>query len=56
MRGGESVDMQKEKALKEDLIEQIQLLSNWNRKNINFDPEQVRKNIETILTHVPVID
>jgi len=32
-----------------DLIEeQIKLIIEWNKQNINHEPEQVRKNIETI--------
>lgn len=32
------------------LDEQIVLLANWNKDNINNEPEQVRKNTETIAT------
>ncbi len=31
------------------LLEQLELLREWNNKNIAFEPEQTRKNIETIL-------
>lgn len=32
-----------------DIETQIQLLMKWNHENINYDPEQVRKNVETVL-------
>lgn len=32
------------------LEEQIKLLTEWNKASINIEPEQVRKNIETILS------
>ncbi len=38
------------------LKEQFSLLAAWNVRNLNLDPEQVRKNIETMLvifTHLP---
>lgn len=31
------------------LSKQIELLIQWNKENIKLDPEQARKNIETIL-------
>ncbi len=34
---------------RELIIDQILLLTDWNVTNIKRDPEQVRKNIETIL-------
>lgn len=38
--------------LKETIISQINLLTEWNMKHIDKEPEQVRKNIETILKHL----
>lgn len=41
----------------EDLLEeQINLLCEWNKKNIEAEPEQVRKNIETISEALKVIN
>lgn len=34
--------------LLENLKNQVALLNSWNQENINLDPEQVRKNIETL--------
>lgn len=31
------------------LREQMWLLSEWNKKNIAMEPEQVRRNVETII-------
>jgi len=31
------------------ILEQIELLTQWNKKSVNNEPEQVRKNIETIM-------
>jgi hypothetical protein len=38
------------------LYKQIELLTDWNKKNIKIEPEQVRKNIETILLIVRTIN
>ncbi|ADQ06476.1 hypothetical protein Calhy_0739 [Caldicellulosiruptor hydrothermalis 108] len=32
------------------MSEQINLLAEWNKSHIDIDPEQVRKNIETMLS------
>jgi len=34
------------------LCEEISMLHEWNKSNVNEDPEQVRKNAETILNLV----
>lgn len=39
----------REKRNREALVNQINLLIAWNKENINVEPEQVRKNIETIV-------
>lgn len=33
----------------EVIREQIKLLADWNKENIKLNPEQVRKNVETVL-------
>lgn len=35
--------------------QQIQLLIDWNKEHIETEPEQVRKNIETILQALKII-
>lgn len=32
------------------MSEQINLLAEWNKRHIDIDPEQVRKNLETMLS------
>jgi len=47
------IEIQKERpdmvSIMETLAEQIKLLTEWNKENIKIEPEQVRKNIETII-------
>lgn len=46
MTGGESVD----KRMIDILLEQLELLGKWNKENITSEPEQARKNLETIFS------
>lgn len=41
--------VQTEEKLISNILEQIEILANWNVLNINDNPEQVRKNIETMI-------
>lgn len=50
-KGGEKM----EKTVKQILKEQIELLAEWNENN-KADPEQVRKNVETIALVASVLE
>ncbi|MBH0331444.1 hypothetical protein ABH14_16845 [Brevibacillus brevis] len=46
---------QTEVKMLETLAEQTKLLAVWNNENINDNPEQVRKNIETIIATITCV-
>jgi|GEM_PF-5603247 len=41
--------IKKERPLADVLWGQLNMLESWNKKNVEAEPEQVRKNIETMV-------
>jgi hypothetical protein len=41
-------ELKKVSDIREELIRQIELLANWNKEHVINNPEQCRKNLETM--------
>lgn len=49
------VGIEETKELKEVVINQIYILEKWNVENIKIEPEQCRKNLETMLSAITLV-